>query len=187
MSEQNPLQASISAAVAAANKPVVEALDQLARLRGTPAQPAPAPQPQGVTAADVDRILQERLQQQQQLQRAEHVQQQSQQLQQQLNQPRQNAARDEFIAQQQARAFDGLDGVPPEYLKGIGDDPARWPQEVKRARLQWRFDTGKTSSTEAMELALMDSKPARETPTTTLDLANHLPGGGGGGGPNRAA
>jgi hypothetical protein len=120
-------------------------------------------QPKYATAADLERILEER----------ERAAQQR---------PAQ-AARADFIAQQQARPFDGLDGVPPEYLKGIGDDPARWPQEVKRARLTWLFDTGKASSSEAMQLGLMNTKPARETPTSTLTLNDFT----GGGGPNRAA
>jgi hypothetical protein len=125
-------------------------------------------EPKYATAADLDRILEER----------ERAAQQR---------PAQ-AARADFIAQQQAR-IDGLDGVPAEYLARIGTDPARWTQEAKRARLQWLFDTGKASSSDAMQLGLMDSKPARETPTTSFNLAEHLSSArpGGGGGPNRAA
>jgi hypothetical protein len=185
MSEQNPFHASVSAAIAAANQPIVNALGQLAKLRGAtpPAQPAPAPQPQGVTADDVNRILQERLHQQQQQQRQDQVQQQLSQLQQQQNQPRQPTARDEFIAEQQARPIGGLDGVPPEYQKLIGDDPARWPREARLARLTWLHDTKQANGSELMELGVATSKPARETPT--ISLTGSLPTGGGG--PNRAA
>jgi hypothetical protein len=95
----------------------------------------------------------------------------------------QRQARAEFIAQQQARAFDGLDAVPAEYHKMIGDDPARWGHEVRHARLQWLFDTGKASATQKMELGMLLSKPARETQTSSLTLKDHI----GGGGPNRAA
>lgn len=52
-----------------------------------------------------------------------------------------------------------LDEIPAASAARLGDDPARWPADATRIRLQARFDAGRASPSECALLGLMNAPP----------------------------
>lgn len=155
--DQKAINAAIDAAIIAAIKPLNEQIGTLTQQLADAKAKAPA----GISAADVDKLLSEKLAASQQSAEAK-------------------AAREKFVGEK-------LKDLPAVYQGQLGNDPGKWPAEEQAIRAQFQadlkaagvtakpvdggagtggaakagtaVDTSKLSGQSLIEIGLKDSKP----------------------------